>query len=69
MQTDVAALAVTFADRGSSHDDDNAEPPDTQTEQPAERPPRRRWFDRLLGGAFLDGPNSTRWQGACGQGG
>lgn len=67
MQTDVAALAVAFTDRGSPPDDNSAELPEEPAEQP--RPRRRRWFRRLLGGAFLDGPNSNRWQGACGQGG
>ncbi|GAA1036391.1 hypothetical protein GCM10009557_47010 [Virgisporangium ochraceum] len=77
MQTDVAAPAVTFADRGNtSPDDDNPEPPenDTEPEPPAEQPRhRRRWWNRVPGGAFLDGPTDDRysnlWLGACGQGG
>jgi hypothetical protein len=83
MQTDAAALAVTFSDRGSSSDDSGAEPPDTSERSPSEpsseppsEPPResrRRWWNRVPGGAFLDGPADDRysnlWLGACGQGG
>ena len=83
MQTDVAALAVTFADRGSPDDDTGAEPPETPAQPPSESPSgsapdsprerRRRWWERAPGGAFLDGPADSRysnlWLGACGQGG